>query len=134
MRAALAGIAVVVGLGGLWFYNPDENPGIDPIISASISPDKATDFTISNISNRAACLVVRGRATTAHSHILSPGKDCESVWPGLTSAKNWTQNDDGTVVLTDASGAAILTLGLGDGVDYESLEPANAIITVTSAS
>jgi hypothetical protein len=52
----------------------------------------------------------------------------------LAEARNWTQNDDQTVTLTDASGTAILTLGLGDGVDFETLEPTNAVLAFNSVN
>jgi len=116
---------------GLWMLGPAKEPAIDPIISASVKSGDQ-DYTVSNMENGTACLVTRGRRVSGHSRIIKPGRDCEAVWPRLTEARNWTQNDDNTVVLTDAGGAAILTLGLGDGVDFESLEPANAILAFNS--
>ena len=38
-----------------------------------------------------------------------------------------------TIQLTDSSGEQILSLGLGDGVAYESLEPSDASIALTAA-
>ena len=56
------------------------------------------------------------------------------VWPSLAQARNWTENGDGTVVLTDSRGEQLLTLGLGDGVDFESLEPSNAVLALTAVN
>lgn len=118
---------------GLWMMGPAKEPAIDPIISASVKTGDQ-DYTVSNMENGTACLITRGSRLSPHSRAIAPGEDCESVWPGLAQARNWTQNDDGTVALTDAGGTAILTLGLGDGVDFESLEPANAVLAFNSVN
>ena len=112
---------------GIWMLGPAEEARIDPLISASVG-NPAQDYTVSNMENGAACLVTRGRIITPRSREIAPGPDCEAVWPGLTTAHTWTQNDDGTVAVTDGAGGAILTLGMGDGVDFETLEPANAVL------
>lgn len=116
---------------GLWLMGPAKEPKIDPIISASVKTGEQ-DYTVSNMENGTVCLITRGMRVGGHSRSITPGRDCEAVWPGLAHARNWTQNDDDTVTLTDSSGEAILTLGLGDGVDFESLEPANAVLALNS--
>jgi hypothetical protein len=118
---------------GLWMMGPAKEPVTDPIVSASVKTGEQ-DYTVSNMENGSACLVTRGSRLSPHSRAIKPGKDCEAVWPGLAEARNWTQNDDGTVALTDGSGQAILTLGLGDGVDFESLDPANAVLAFNSVN
>ena len=112
---------------GLWMLGPATEPAVDPIISASVKAGDQ-DYTVSNMENGTACLITRGKRISQRSREIKPGGDCQDVWPGLTAAQTWTQNDDGTVALTDSGGEAILTLGLGDGVDFESLEPANAVL------
>jgi len=123
--------ALVISLGfagfGLWMLGPAKEPAPDPIISASVRTGDL-DYTVSNIESGTACLVTRGARLGGQSRQVKAGPDCETVWPGLTQARNWTQNADDTVTLTDASGAAILTLGAGDGVDFEALEPQNAVL------
>lgn len=118
---------------GLWMLGPAKEPATDPIISASVKVGEQ-DYTVSNMENGTACIVTRGMRVSGHSRAIKPGSDCETVWPGLAGARNWTQNEDGTVTLTDTSGEAILTLGLGDGVDFESLEPANAVLAFNSVN
>ena len=61
------------------------------------------------------------------------GADCDTVWPGLSKARTWTNNGDGTVVVADAQGEAILTVVDGDGLAYEAVEPADAMVTMISA-
>lgn len=134
MMAIRALVLTVCAAGfGLWMMGPAKQAAVDPIVSASIRPaDK--DYTVSNMENGTACIITRGKPISSHSRTIKPGKDCEAVWPRLSDATNWTQNDDSTVVLTDSSGSEILTLGLGDGVDFESLEPANAILAFNSVN
>jgi hypothetical protein len=118
---------------GLWMMGPAKEPQADPIVSASINAGDQS-YTVSNMESGTACLITRGARISGHSRTIKPGSDCEAVWPRLTEARNWTQNDDSTVVLSDASGAAILTLGLGDGVDFEALEPANAVLAFNAVN
>jgi hypothetical protein len=129
----LAFTALVAGVG-YFTLMPTQQPAIDAMVSASIKPEDQTDYTVSNMENGTACLIGSGKAVSSRSHQLNPGKDCDAVWPGLAKARNWTQNEDGTVVLTDSSGVQVLTLGLGDGVDFESLEPANAVLALNQVN
>ena len=112
---------------GLWILGPATPPATDPLVFASVKTGDQ-DYTVSNMENGTACLLTRGKKLSQRSRAMTPGKDCETVWPGLAEARNWTQNDDGTVALTNTGGEAILTLGMGDGVDFETLEPANAVL------
>ena len=104
------------------------------IVTASTSRMGEREFTVSNMESRTACLITRGLTTTHRSSAVSAGDDCAAVWPGLVQAANWTENDDGTVVITNSSGEQVLTLGLGDGVDFESLEPSNAVLAFNSVN
>lgn len=132
MLAAVLGAA---GLG-LWTIGPaaEEPPArTDPIVSASV-PAAERDYTVTNLETGTACLISSGKSISARSKLVRPGSDCTAVWPGLEAASNWTRNDDGTVALTRGDGEAIVTLGLGDGVDYEALEPANAVLAVNAVN
>jgi hypothetical protein len=125
IRALVLTVAAA-GLG-LWLMGPAEDHSIDPIISAALASGDQ-EYTVSNMENGTACLLTRGRQVSSRSSAIRPGSDCTDVWPGLAEARNWTRNDDGTVILSDNSGSQILTLSLGDGVDFETLEPANALL------
>ncbi|MGL4197390.1 MAG: hypothetical protein ACRCSX_06485 [Allorhizobium sp.] len=83
----------------------------------SVSPPAI--FSVSNFSRKSVCLVERGAALTNRSRDFFAPPDCEQVWPGLTRATNWTQNEDGSVTITDAAGATILTLVRGRHFSYE---------------
>ncbi|WP_137155930.1 hypothetical protein [Rhizobium sp. FKL33] len=119
-------------IAAAYVYLPVQESGakIDPVTSASIGKPDDREFTVSNMENGAVCIVTRGKALSARSREVQAGGDCEQVWPGLARARNWTDNGDGTVALTNDGGEAILTLGFGDGVEYESLEPENAVVAL----
>lgn len=130
IRALVAGVLAVGG--PLWWFSPAHEVQADHIVTASVSTDGQREFTVSNLQNRTACLIARGALTTHRSSGVITGDDCAAVWPGLASVRNWTDNGDGTFALTNDSGEQVLTLGLGDGVAYESLEPADASIALTA--
>ena len=114
--AVLGGAAALglLGVAGL------QTPAVDPVVSGSIPA-------------RGACLDERGGAISSRSARFSAGPDCEGVWPGLSGARTWTNNGDGTVVVANAQGEAILTVVDGDGLAYEAVEPADAMVTLISA-
>ena len=127
--------AVMIGAVsfGLWSYWGQERPGVDPIVSGSIpSQTVGRSYTISNGAASTACLAERGNPISSRSARFTAGTDCEAVWPGLSKARTWTNNGDGTAVVADAQGEAILTVVDGDGFDYEAVEPAEAMITMVS--
>lgn len=130
IRALLAGVLTAGGL--LWWFSPADEMRPDPVTTASVRTSGEDEFTVSNMQSRTACLISRGSMTTQRSSSVIAGNDCASVWPGLSQVRNWTDNGDGTIDLTDSSGEQVLTLGLGDGVAYESLEPSDAAIALTA--
>lgn len=133
IRMLMAGVAAIGG--PLWWFSPaHEATAIDPVVTASVPDNGQQEFTVSNMENRTACLIVRGITTTQRSSAVSAGEDCSGVWPGLIEARNWTDNGDGTVVLTDSRGEQVLTLVVGDGVDFQSLEPSNAVLALTAVN
>lgn len=128
------GLTAIALVGGYIFLMPTSEPGIDRSTVASVKAADTRDFAISNLESRSACIVTLGRTLTARSREVSADKDCDTVLPGLMTARNWTQNEDGSVVVSGAGGEFILSLGPSDGVDYEALEPANAVLSVTATN
>lgn len=129
----IAAVAGAVSLG-LWSVVGHQAPAVDPLISNSI-PARVPghSYTISNVADNTACLVERGGRISSRSERFSAGRDCDAVWPRLSAAQTWTNNGDGTSVLADAQGEAILTVVDGDGLAYEAVEPADAMVTMISA-
>ena len=128
-------VAGVLAIGGpLWWFSPahEAKPGTSTAVAINTAGGR--EFTVSNMQSRTVCLISRGAMTTQRSSSVIAGEDCASVWPGLAHVRNWTDNGDGTIQLTDGSGEQILSLGLGDGVAYESLEPSDALIALTAAN
>jgi hypothetical protein len=130
IRELVAGV-LVAGFG-LWWFSPAHDVQPDSLTTASVGTRGEHEFAVSNMQSRTACLISRGSMTTQRSSSVIAGDDCASVWPGLSHVRNWTDNGDGTIDLTDQSGEQVLTLGLGDGVAYESLEPSDASIALTA--
>lgn len=130
MIIAAAGVVSM----GLWSVLGQESPGIDPMISSSIkAPAASRNYTISNVVAATACLAERGSKISVRSEQFMAGADCDAVWPGLSTARTWTNNGDGTVVVADSRGEAILTVVDGDGLAYEAVEPTDAMVTMISA-
>lgn len=132
MLRMLAVATTIIAAAYVYLPAQETATKVDPVTSASIIKSDGKDFTVSNMENGAVCIVTRGRPLSPRSREVRAGGDCEQVWPGLARARNWTDNGDGTVALTNDGGEAILTLGFGDGVDYESLEPENAVVALNS--
>lgn len=132
IRELLTGVLAVGG--PLWWFSPAHDVPVDDVKTASIPAAAEREFTVSNMQSRTACIISRGTATTHRSNGVIAGDDCTEVWPGLAAVRNWTDNGDGTIALTDDRGETVLTLAVGDGVAYESLEPADASIALTAVN
>ncbi|HVK92009.1 MAG TPA: hypothetical protein VM468_11505 [Mycoplana sp.] len=120
-------------LAGLWSIDKGAPPDLDPVVSGSIRAEKqaGTAFSVSNIEAKTACRVLRGERLTHRSMRFTASGACEDVFAGLSHASTWTETGDGTAVVTDASGEAILTLAESDGLAYEVLDPPSAMITMS---
>lgn len=128
----VAAAAVMVGAIS-WVLLPQTSPSVDPIVSGSIQRDAPQRFAVTNNAGQSACTAERGAPVSRRSREFSAPADCNAVWPGLASAKTWTENEDGTVILADASGEAVLMIVAGDGPGYEAIEPAEADIALRTA-
>lgn len=110
---------------------------VDPLTSGSIASDTVSDtsdalrlrFTVSNLHAGTVCLVERDLEVSKRSSHFLPEGDCEAVWPGLATARNWIENDDGSVTLADAEGAQVLLIEAARGFDYATIEPSGVDIT-----
>lgn len=102
-----------------------------PIMSASsMHASPPAIFSISNFDRQTVCLVERGATLTSRSRGFFAPPDCDSVWPGLAQVENWTQNDDGTVTLSNGNGALVLTLVRSKSFSYEVADPAGVDIAL----
>ena len=134
MKTLMMVAAVGMVSFGLWTVMHHEAPGIDPVVSNSIPANAVNhSYTISNVTANTACLAERSTRISSRSERFTANADCDAVWPGLSTARTWIDNGDGTVVVADARGEPILTVVDGDGLAYEAVEPANALITMISA-
>lgn len=127
MKAFVLAAAVVMlgGVGAVALHQG--KPAVDPLVSGSIAPP-AIAYNATNLDGSASCRVMRGQPVSHRSRQFSATADCDSVWPGLAEAKTWTENEDGTVILANSSGAAVLTIVEGDGPGYETMEPPGAAV------
>lgn len=134
MKTLMMIAAFGVASFGLWSVASHETSEVDPVVSNSISPRAANHaYTISNVVANTACLAERGTRISGRSERFTANADCDAVWPGLSTARTWINNGDGTVVVADARGEPILTVVDGDGLAYETVEPADAMVTMISA-
>lgn len=147
MKSSLVIVATAVvcasisALGiGFWAQPPDAlQDAADPIVLGTIPAARDTGpaasaslrahavsppaiFSVSNFTLKTVCLVERGAALTSRSRDFFAPPDCEQVWPGLARASNWTQNEDGSVSISDANGAVLLTLVRGRHFSYEAAD------------
>jgi hypothetical protein len=95
---------------------------LPPMLSAAMDAGTVSPpavFSVSNFKRKTVCLVERGAALTSRSRDFFAPPDCALVWPGLTEATTWTQNEDGSVTISDSSGTTLLMLTRGRHFSYE---------------
>lgn len=132
MKLLIAMAVAVAGAAASYFApSPAEQAGIDPMKTASIGAPSA--YSVANIAENRTCVLKRAGDAAKRTFRIEAEPGCETVWPNLAQAHNWTKNADGSVAVTDKTGKEILTLAEGDGIAYVSINPPSAAITLTSA-
>lgn len=96
------------------------------IDAAAVGASPPAIFSVSNFTRRSVCLVERGGTLTSRSRSFFAPPDCAAVWPGLQAARTWTENEDGSVTLSDGAGKALITLVRGKSFSYEMADPREA--------
>ncbi len=61
---------------------------------------------------------------------LKLGAGCGSAVPVLADAASWRQEPDGTAVLADVSGHAVLRLAIADGAAWETYQPGTPMVSL----
>jgi hypothetical protein len=130
MIIAASAIAIAGAAASYLAPSPQQTPGIDPTKTAAIG--KASSYSVANIAEGKACVVNRGKLASARTFALKTEPGCDDIWPGLSNARNWTENSDGSVALTDKAGKQVLMIAPGDGIGYVAVEPPSAALTLTA--
>lgn len=94
----------------------------------------AETYVLRSTQATGTCDVVRGDALTGGRSRLSVDPSCASVMPGVEKAKYWVDKDDGSVAFTANGIDPIVTFAVADGVAYESLKPAQPVISLDAES
>lgn len=140
MRSVLIGGILSVALlgGGATLVRKPESGAVDrDIVVASLTRGEAQanareTFLASNGETGDICLIERVSGEGGTPDRLQPASDCDAVWPGLGGAGYWREDDRGHVAITASGGAPVLTVAAGDGLDFETVDPLNALITLSS--
>nr|WP_145959185.1 hypothetical protein [Rhizobium sp. ACO-34A] len=129
----IAGVAVA----GVYGWRQDgarvSEAAFDPLVSGSIrvnangsiiAPPAA--FSISNTTTKTTCIAERGGTLQSRNRSFSAPRECDDVWPKLSSVRSWAQDEDGSVTLANGAGQPVLTLLRKKGLVYETVKPAGA--------
>lgn len=79
------------------------------------------------------CSIARGEQIDGRTAMLAVEERCGDLHAALIEAKRWRDLDDGTVVLATSEGEPIARFSPGDGIAYESFEPAAPILYLRQA-
>ena len=123
-------VAVAGAVASYLAPSPGSAPNVDPVTTASVT--SPTTYSAVNLAENKSCAVARGKSASARTFAIHTEPGCADVWPDLVKARNWTENADGTVELTDKAGREVLTLARGDGVSYLTVNPPSAALTFTA--
>lgn len=138
MRTVLiGGFLSVALLGGGVAVLPEAAPVDHDTVVASLTRDEARigdreTFIASNGASGDICLIERYREAEGKPDRLRPASDCDAVWPGLGAAGYWSEDDRGHVAISAENGSAVLVVAAGDGLDFETVNPLHALVTLSS--
>lgn len=140
--AGIAAMAVVSHLQSepaLAFEDTTRATMLDPSITGAVftasepTPAKPSEAVrLIDLRSGATCRAARP-APAGHGYepaLLGP--QC-STSPELQQVTQWRLEEDGTLNMADGSGQTVLRFMPGDGVLYESVYPAHALVTIVPA-
>jgi hypothetical protein len=132
MKMILVATAVAIAGAAASYLapSPQQDPGVDTMKTAAIG--NPASYSVANIAEGKACVINRGKSASARTFALKTEPGCSDVWPDLDQARNWTENADGSVALTDKTGKQLLMIAPGDGIGYVAIEPPSATLTLTA--
>lgn len=129
----IAGVAAAAVYG--WRQDGARASGaaFDPVVSGSIRANTngsiiapPAEFSISNTVTKTTCIAERGGTLQSRNRSFSAPRECDDVWPKLSSVRSWSQDEGGSVTLANGSGQPVLTLARKKGLAYEAVKPARA--------
>lgn len=104
-------------------------------ITGSVQPDLRTAPTSAmrmiDLRSGKVCKLARPDTSDTHLKRLPIGPDCAS--PYLERVAYWRSTEDGALIMADRRGETVLEFAPADGALYESVFPANEIITIVPA-
>ncbi|PWV97177.1 hypothetical protein DFR52_10789 [Hoeflea marina] len=85
----------------------------------------------SNAESGEICLLERAHDASSPLDLLSPGSDCDAVWPGLGGAQRWRLTAGGGIDLIERNGRPVLTLARPDGAAFRGTGSGQSVVTLT---
>ncbi|BDA86064.1 hypothetical protein Sa4125_36060 [Aureimonas sp. SA4125] len=101
-------------------------------IAAVASAEAPGAMRLIDLKTGATCKVAKPDPDARDFHPVPFGPDCIRS-PGLSRVSLWRSTDEGALIMADSGGGTILEFAPGDGVLYESIYPANQLITIVPA-
>ena len=119
------------GVADLSVLSSDE---IDTSTTGSTAADgqQAEALRLIDLRTGQTCKTDLTRPATGAFTDAPLGEACRRS-PSLSRVAYWRESPDGTLIMADQSGDTVLTFMPGDGVLYESIFPADVLITIVPA-
>ena len=113
---------------------PARVPGASALASGATQTDGARPdaFRLIDLRSGATCKIASFGALGTTFAPAPIGPDCSGSRE-LSQVAKWRTDSDGSLEMADAEGRTVLRFMPGDGVLYESIYPANAMVTIVPA-
>jgi hypothetical protein len=118
------------------------------IAATGKSPETATDPVFTRVAranggeggeryhlrsvDNLSCEVARSAAAADGVYTMRAGSECDRLLPGLSAARFWRERDGGLIVLGRNLADDLISFAVADGIAYESVRPASALISMTA--
>ncbi|RZS83011.1 hypothetical protein EV217_1747 [Phyllobacterium myrsinacearum] len=108
---------------------------VDPTTTASIGLTEfdRPAFLISSPGGAAKCKIFpQGNGMPGHDAVRV-AEGCAALYAPLAGAKEWRNNQDGTIALADQAGKTIVEFSPGDGRAYVSVAPRSVLLSLSAS-
>jgi len=132
MKGIVIAAVAALSIGGVVSYQMLVQVPEDTFVAVAEAgyPIPAETFQLRSNEVTHTCAVTRGQELSAGRAELKVDPSCAAVLPGVEKAKYWVDKTDGSVAFTADGVDPIVTFAVADGVAYESLQPAQPVISL----
>jgi hypothetical protein len=123
LKALTLLLSAGIAAGAFAVFGPEQAEQPKRIVPSTALEYPSTVYRIETAESADSCRIEKGAVVAEGKSFLHVDDDCKSIYPGISDAKFWVEDEDGAVSFTENGVDPIVTFSVADGAAYESFKP-----------